>query len=65
MGCPISVVIHCACRRPQGVPEVVENLLSPDTAVVLTQKLPRLKIGRSGPGVGVAIDILVEQRQER
>jgi hypothetical protein len=34
--CPIPVVIHRACRRPQGVPEVVEDLLSPDTAVVPT-----------------------------
>ena len=61
--CPIPVVIHPACRRPQGLPEVVENLLSPVAAVVPPQEPPRLKIGRGGSGIGVAIDILIEQRE--
>jgi hypothetical protein len=59
---PVPVVIHFACRCPQGLPEVLEDLLSPVAAVVPPQKPPRLKIGRGGSGIGVTVDILIEQR---
>jgi hypothetical protein len=41
---------------------MLEDLLGPVAAVGSPQEPPRLKIGRGGSGIGIAIDILIEQR---